>query len=122
MTEQVVHLFSNNPTLIKAVRDCLPSVRVIPHPIGAHAARPNGYGGGTSSLPPSVKLGLGGTPLKADAVVTKSNDTGALQRFAMGKRTPYVVVLPDQAEWFLTQVTDRGMQVLIGSDAARTWA
>ncbi len=117
-----VHLFSNNPTLIKAVRDVLPQVTVRTHPIGAHAARPSGSGGGTSSLPPSVRLGLGGTPTKADAVVTKSNDTGALQRFAMGKGARYVVILPDQAEWFLQQVTDGRLVVLIGSDAARTWA
>ncbi len=117
-----VHLFSNSATLIKAVKQSLPTVKVHVHPIGAHAVKPSGSSGGTSSLPPSVRLGLGGTPTKADAVVTKSNDTGALQRFAMGKGTPYVVILPDMADWFFDQVTRKGMVVLIGSDAARTWA
>lgn len=120
--EQVVHLFTNNPPLRKAVEEALTGVRVRTYPIGARAASPSGYGGGTSSLPRSVKLGLGGTPTRADAIVTRSSDTGALQRFAMGKRTPYVVILPDMADWFLTQVTERGMSILIGSDAARTWA
>src|SRR5688572_23005555 len=109
---QEVHLFSNNPTLIKAVKDTLPGVTVRTYPIGAHAARQSGFAGGTSSLPQSVKLGLGGTPIRADAIVTKGNDTGALQRFAMGKRTPYVVILPDQAEWFFEKVTSGRVAVL----------
>lgn len=112
--EQTVHLFSNDKSLIKQVKDCLPSVTVVTHPIGPHTA--------TDRNPSPVPLGLAGTPVKADAVVTKGRDSGLLQRFAMGKGTPYVIILPDAAEWFLTQVTGRGMSVLIGSDAARTWA
>ena len=111
---QEVHLYSNDKSLIKQVRACLPTVTVVVHPIGAHAA--------SERHPSGVTLGLAGTPVKVDAVVTKGRDSGLLQRFAMGKGTPYVVILPDAAEWFLTQVTGRGMSVLIGSDAARTWA
>lgn len=118
--EQVVHLFSNDKSLIKMVKEVLPTVTVRTHPIGAHAARSTGDP--NSTVPPTVRLGLAGTPTKADAIVTKGRDTGLLQRFAMGKGTPYVVILPDAAEWLLTQVTGRGMSVLIGSDAARTWA
>ena len=114
MTQQIVHLFSNDKALIKQVKECLPSVTVQVHPIGAHAA--------SERHASTVILGLAGTPVKADAVVTKGRDSGMLQRFAMGKGTPYVVILPDAAEWFLTQVVGRGMSVLIGCDAARTWA
>ncbi len=117
-----VHLFSNSATLIKAVRDVLPGVTVRTWPIGAGGARGSTVGMPTSSRLSHVKLGLGGTPLKADAVVTKSADSGLLNRFAMGKGTPYVVILPDQAEWFLDRVMAGRMVVLIGSDAARTWA
>lgn len=113
-----VHLFTNSGQIRKAVEEALTGVTVRTHPIGVNAAN-RSVG---ASVPSSVSMGLAGTPTRADAIVTTAKDSGLLQRYAMGKGTPYVIILPDAAEWFSTQVVGRGMSVLIGSDAARLWA
>ena len=119
---QEVHLFTNSQLIRKATEEALTGVLVVTHPIGVNAANRSSNGAPVHVTLPHLRLGLAGTPVKADAIITTGKDSGTLQRYAMGKGTPYVIILPDAAEWFSTQVAGRGMSVLIGSDAARLWA